>query len=379
MRPAALAPPLLLLGLLVFACEGDGSEPSPAATTTPTPPAAAAETSTTAPTPTSQLAEAERTVYLANADFAVDLEFAPDGRLFYNELRTGQIRIVAGGQLQEQPFATLEVVRLESYSEHGLLGLALDPDFARNHYVYAFHSVPDGSGNPLKQRVVRFTEVNGRGTEITVILDDLPVGPNCCHNGGRLAFGPDGKLYVSLGDAQNPDSAQDTSALNGKILRINRDGSVPADNPIAGSPVWAWGLRNVFGLGFGPDGTLYATENGPQGFDEVNRIVRGGNYGWPVVMGIGGDPRFTDPLYSAPEFRVAPTGITVYTGDDLPDLVGRVLFCRFNPPGTMFIGSLAGEGLEIEETEQPCSLDVTTGPDGALYFSDTNTIYRWGR
>lgn len=366
----------LLLAAFALACGGDGGPgPTPApAGPTPTPPPSPA-----APAPSPTPGEAAVTVFLTGAEFPVDLEFAPDGRLFYAELRTGRIRVVEDGRLREEPFAELTVVNLPRYSEHGLLGLALDPDFARNGYVYAFYTVPDQQGEPLKQRVVRFREVDGRGAEMTVILDDLPVGPRCYHNGGRLAFGPDGKLYISLGDGENPPAAQDTADLRGKILRINPDGSIPPDNPILGSPVWAWGLRNVFGLAFAPDGTLYATENGPQGYDELNRIVPGGNYGWPQVTGIAGDERFIDPLYSRPEFRVGPTGITFYDGDDLPELRGRLLFCRFNPPGTLIIAAVRGDRAELEETEHPCMLDVTVGPDGALYFSDTTTIYRWGR
>ncbi len=317
------------------------------------------------------------TTFVAGAQFPVDLEFAPDGRLFYNELRSGRVRIVDEGRLQKRPFAEVEVVNLESYSEHGLLGLAIDPKFVDNRYVYVFYSLPDEGGDPWKQRVVRFREVDGRGTDMTVILDDLPIGPSCCHNGGRLAFGPDGKLYVSVGDAQKSQAAQNTSQLNGKILRVNRDGSIPKDNPLPGSPVWAWGLRNPFGLAFAPGGSLYATENGPAGYDEINRIVRGGNYGWPEVMGIAKDGRFIDPLYSREEYKVAPTGITVYSGDDLPELDGSLLFCSYNE-GVLTQATLRNGGLELTDTGQRCSLDVVTGPDGALYFSDVENIYRWG-
>ena len=327
--------------------------------------------------PKEEAGEARVTTLVEGAQFPVSLAFAPDGRLFYNELRSGRIRIVQDGRLQDEPFAELKVVNLSSYSEHGLLGLAIDPDFEENHYVYAFYSVPDQAGNPWKQRVVRFREVNGRGTEMTVVLDGLPIGPSCCHNGGRLAFGPDGKLYVSIGDAQEPEAAQDTGRLSGKVLRIERDGSIPKDNPIPGSPVWAWGLRNAFGLAFAPDGSLYATENGPDGYDEINRIVRGGNYGWPEVKGVAHDPRFIDPLYSRPDYRVAPTGITFYHGADLPELKGSLLFCNFNE-GALTQAAPRDSGLELTDTGQRCSLDVVTGPDGALYFSDADNIYRWG-
>jgi len=184
-------------------------------------------------------------------------------------------------------------------------------------------------------------------------------------------------LYVSIGDAQEAEAAQDLTRLNGKILRVNPDGSIPGDNPLPGFPVWAWGLRNPFGLAFAPDGSLYATENGPSGYDEINRIVRGGNYGWPEVTGFANDPRFVDPLYSRPDFRVAPTGITAYTGDDLPELAGSLLFCSYNE-GRLTQATLKDRGLELKDAGQPCLLDVTTGPDGALYFSDERSIYRWG-
>ncbi|HXG35490.1 MAG TPA: PQQ-dependent sugar dehydrogenase, partial [Dehalococcoidia bacterium] len=170
------------------------------------------------------------------------------------------------------------------------------------------------------------------------------------------------------------------------ILRINPDGSIPSDNPFPGSPVFALGLRNPFGLAFDPaTGELLATENGPSGRDEVNIIRAGGNYGWPEVMGQSDDPRFLPPIYATAQQSIAPTGITVYSGNLLP-FQGDAFFCTFNTRTLLRIpaGQLAevrsGQRRTLEplDASQPCVLDITTGPDGALYFSNTETIYRWG-
>jgi len=214
---------------------------------------------------------------------------------------------------------------------------------------------------------------------MTIILDDLPVGPACCHNGGRLAFGPDGKLYVSLGDAQSSELAQEVGRLNGKILRVNPDGSIPADNPFPASPVFALGIRNPFGLAFDPvTGLLLITENGPSGHDEINVIRAGGNYGWPVVTGFAGDSRFVDPIFETGSVSFAPTGIARHRAD--------VFFCTFNlkklflVPGPQMEEVRIGRRTMVEpmDTGLPCALDLTTGPDSALYFSDSENIYRLG-
>jgi len=319
-------------------------------------------------------------VFLANADFPVSLAFAPDGRLFYNELRTGQVRIVEDGRLKDEPFASLKVVTLSSYSEHGLLGLALDPNFASNHYVYVFYSEPNDDGEPLRQRLVRFTEVDGAGRDMTVILDDLPVGKLCCHNGGRIAFGPDGKLYVTMGDSEEPALSQDPESLAGKILRINPDGSIPDDNPTPGSPVYALGIRNSFGLAFHPvTGALFIDETGPAGFDELNIVQPGGNYGWPEAKGIAGLSRYIDPIWTSGPVSITPTGMTFYTGDLLPIPKNDLLRCSWNTGMLQHLrmASTFDRILGIEDTGLACNLDVTVGPDGALYFSTTDKIYRW--
>ena len=194
------------------------------------------------------------------APWAVAL--APDGRLFVTE-RPGRVRIVRlgpGGGLDARPWATLPA-RANPDAERGLLGMALDPDFARNGFVYLYYSYA-GAGGATLNRLVRMHDSSGVGGDETILLDNIPGSSN--HDGGRIAFGPDGKLYIATGDGEQQARAQDRTSLGGKILRLEKDGSVPADNPFAGSAVFSLGHRNVQGLAFQPDtGVLYETEHGP--------------------------------------------------------------------------------------------------------------------
>ncbi len=239
--------------------------------------------------------------------WAVDL--APDGRLFITE-RTGRVRIArfdgATATLEPEPWATIAVGT--SSGEGGLLGLALDPGFATNGYVYLYHSYV-GSGGRIVNRLVRMRDAGGRGVDQTILLDGIP--GSTIHDGGRIKVGPDGKLYVTTGDGAVPDRAQDTASLNGKILRLDTDGTVPPDSAFPNGAV-SYGHRNPQGLAFQPDtAALYATEHGPSANDEVNRIERGGNYGWPTVVGQARDPRFIDPLVtSGASDTWAPSGAT---------------------------------------------------------------------
>ena len=155
------------------------------------------------------------------------LDFAPDGRVFFTE-RVGRIRVMQDGAVQPQPWATLDVTQ-QAGSEWGVLGLVLDPNFAANHFVYVYYTAAGGGPN----RIVRMVDQGGTGTLDKVLLDGIPAGGN--HNGGRIKLGPDGKLYATAGESGNPDLAQNLSSLGGKILRINSDGSIPADNPFPGS------------------------------------------------------------------------------------------------------------------------------------------------
>ncbi len=216
---------------------------------------------------------------VAALEFPTSVGFAPDGSLIFVAERTGRVRVIRDGTLEREPFTS---VRTTTAGEGGLLGLAVDPDFDSGEpWVYLFHTLADGSAN----RVLRVRYEDGRAGQREVLMSRLPAGA-ALHHGGIITFGPDDKLYVSHGEAHEQSRAQDPQVLGGKIYRIDRDGSIPSDNPFRGSPTWSYGHRNPFGLAFDPDGgRLWSLENGPQNHDEVNLIERGANYGWPIVRG----------------------------------------------------------------------------------------------
>lgn len=203
--------------------------------------------------------------------------------------------------------------------EMGLLGIALAPDFTRSRHVFVVGTYR-ASGRYIN-RVVRLTDRGGRGVDPKIIVDNIPAGPR--HSGDAIAFGPDGMLYVATGDARQPSIAQDPRSLGGKILRYRPDGSIPADNPFRGSPVYALGLRNPQGMAWdNQTKTLFATDHGPSGFrneggkrhhDELNVIRPGANYGWPVVSGQSNDRRFTPPLVDWTP-AIAPSGLAIRQG-----------------------------------------------------------------
>jgi glucose/arabinose dehydrogenase len=227
------------------------------------------------------------------------MTFAPDGRLFVCE-QAGTLRLVKDGVLLATPFLSLPV---DSTGERGLLGVAIDPAFASNRYVYVYYTATNPNTH---NRVSRFT-ANGDivlpGSEL-VLLDLEPLGASN-HNGGAIHFGPDGMLYIAVGENGLPSNAQTLANRLGKILRINPDGSIPADNPFytratgQNRAIWALGLRNPFTFAFQPvSGTMFLNDVGENAWEEVNEGVAGANYGWPDTEGPTSDPRFRSPLYA---------------------------------------------------------------------------------
>ena len=320
-----------------------------------------------------------------DAAFATALAFTPDGRLVYTE-RSGTVRMWESGA--SRVFATVPTVTTESgggYSERGLLGLAISPTFVQDHYVYAFYSDTDYA----HQHVIRWTECGGVGGNPTVLVT-LPSGGDCCHKGGRIAFGPDGKLYVTLGDEHDAPAAQDTSDVRGKVLRYNPDGSVPADNPFgSNNPVWAYGLRNPFGIAWSATGQLTITNNGPSGdagspgtgYDTlIVSVTRGARYQWPDCYGYSHPLAASScagtipPDWSSETATVVPTGAAFVDAMGPAGYAGHVVFCTLDRG--MLVASPGSPHASVGGGPSTCLLDVVEGPDHALYFSDTEHIHR---
>ncbi len=305
------------------------------------------------------------------------IDFAPDGRTFVTE-RPGRIRIIKDGQLQQDPWITLSVAQV---GEAGLLGLALDPQFNLNGFAYVAYTYRTQSGG-LENRLVRLREdpATGKGAVDKVLLDKVAAGTN--HDGGRVKFGPDGKLYWTMGETFNRSLAQDLSSLNGKILRLNADGTIPADNPSPDSPIYSYGHRNPQGLAWQPDtGRLYATEHGPSGEkgccqDEVNLIEPGKNYGWPVISGDEKREGMESPiLHSGNSVIWAPSGAVFATTGAL---AGALLFTGLRGQALYKVTLDATDPRKVLSFEQLLKgefgrlRDVAEGPDGAIYVLTNN-------
>jgi glucose/arabinose dehydrogenase len=272
------------------------------------------------------------------------------------------------------------------------LGVAVSPDYAQTGYIFVYYTrVPgDGSSVPTN-RIVRITEKDGKGADPKVMLDVPLTTDNLWHQGGNIHFGPDGMLYLAIGEYYQPQLAQDIRAIPGKINRfqVTEDGLIAApDNPFAGSAAFAYGLRNTFDFDFdyyAEDFQILATDNGPDCDDELNLIVAGGNYGWrPNYPCDAANPlnagQYVYPLwYITP--TEAPTGVAVYHGAMIPQWRGQVFFCMWNN-GKMrraVLDETRTQLLAVREVNlygNTCQIEVENGPDGALYFTNQRAIYR---
>lgn len=356
--------PVAVVVVLAAACANPPAEDAESTVTVPSPTAEPGATSEAAPAPASPSATE---VELFTSDVATGLEapwavaFAPDGTAYISERDRGRVlRLESSGSLEE--VASFEI---DPTSEAGLLGLALSPEHASDGLFYVYFTAAQDN------RVVRF----GLGEPAAVVLDGIPKAG--IHNGGRIAFGPDGKLYVATGDAGEGDRAQDPESLAGKILRLEPDGTVPDDNPDPGSPVYSLGHRNVQGLAWDAGGRLYASEFGPDADDELNRIEPGGNYGWPQVTGMADLDGFIDPVVVRQPPEASWSGMTILDGSAIPQWEGDALIASLR--GERLWRVPLGSGGEVEELlrgEYGRLRLATQAPDGSVWLLTNNTDSR---
>ncbi|MFY9549945.1 MAG: PQQ-dependent sugar dehydrogenase [Thermoanaerobaculia bacterium] len=305
------------------------------------------------------------------------LVFTSPARLLVTE-RPGRVRVVENGALQARPLAVLEDV--EASGESGLMGMAIAPDYDRTRFVYLAYAY-DAPGGP-RVRVARFRDTGRSLADRTVIIEGIPAARY--HAGCRIRFGPDGRLYVTTGDATRREIAQDLKSLGGKTLRLNPDGTIPSDNPFPGSPVFSYGHRNAQGIDWEPrSGLQFQTEHGPSGFDgpgggdEVNIVEAGKNYGWPLVHHRQTRPGTVPPLLEYTP-AVAPSGASFSRGNLLPFFRDDFFFATLRGERLIRVRLAPADPRRVLETEELFSgaygrlRDVVSGPDGALYVATSN-------
>ena len=318
-------------------------------------------------------------------DEPVAFTFGPDGRIWYGEKSTGEVRIVDPDTDDDQLFVTVGGVNGEG--ERGMLGIALHPEYPDQPFVYVY--VTRNDGGSLRNQILRFEDQGGSGIDQTVIFSS-PASSSPYHNGGRILFGPDGMLYAVVGDGHDASNAQDTTNNDrGKIIRIDPDGDIPDDNPL-GNRIWAYGIRNSFGFAFDPEtDVLWETENGPDCNDEVNKIRKGGNFGWGSsancagaspgnTNGDGPDPIRPKLVY---ESTIGITGIAFCDGCGLGG----------GSNGAAFVGAVNDGRVErlilnhkrngIDKTKivydhPQGTLSFEVGRGGRIFFSDFGAIYK---
>src|SRR3989441_449541 len=333
-------------------------------------------------------------VYKSGLNFPIALAFSSDGRIFFAEKETGIIRIIylANRTLLPIPFYTLP--NTQNAGERGLLGLALDPGFPATPYVYAYQTYDDLTNGTIYNRIVRILAGGDTGISYTVILRMPPLSSATNHNGGVIAFGPDGKMYAVVGENANPSLSQDPMSPLGKVLRMYPNGSAPSDNPFYGNPAWynltyTYGHRNMFGLAFHPiTGRVYVTENGPNCNDEVNLLTAGSNYGWGPTATCPSppSPQSTNQDGPSPVMpiawwtpTIAPTNAAFFTGSLLPQSRNDLIFGAYNDHRLREL-KLTSSGTAVMNntvllTAPAAILDSEVGRGGFLLVTTPTTIY----
>jgi len=304
------------------------------------------------------------------------LIFLPESDRALVTERPGRIRLIENGELRSDVYADINAAH---YGEGGLMGIDYHPDFPEQPYLYIMYTYQNEAGD-YYNRISRLTDYGDYAGDEVVILDEIPAGQN--HNGGRLKFGPDRKLYATAGDTWQRQLAQDLDSLAGKILRLNPDGTIPEDNPFKDSYVYSLGHRNPQGLAWNQEGVLFISDHGPSGEaglrnkDMVKVIEPGGNYGWPVRIGSFEDNKYLDPIVMWPE-TVPPSGAEFVDGElFIATLWSRALVrlslekvdqYDYNVTSIerwFAEGSTSGRFGRLR--------DVNKGPDGNLYILTSN-------
>ena len=338
-----------MLALTLTACSDDGDGASPSASGTPS-------------TTSSSVDDSGTDVVAEDLDVPWDISFLPDDSGLVTLRDRGEIVRIEDGETST--VGTVDGVAADG--EGGLLGLAVSPDFEQDRTIFVYTTTDDDN------RVLRMTLEEDGLADQEPVLTGIPSGG--VHNGGRIAFGPDDHLYVATGDAGDGSASQDPHDLGGKILRITPDGDPAPDNPDEDSPVWSSGHRNVQGLAWREDGTMWASEFGQNTWDELNRITAGSDYGWPEVEGEGGGDEFVDPVATWTTADASPSGIAVDADGDvvMAALRGESLW-RVPITGE---GEDAGAGTPVRllEGEHGRLRDVELGPDGRLLVRTSNTF-----
>lgn len=293
-----------------------------------------------------------------------------DGKIYFTE-RSGAVRVIEGGTLNPKPLITFESPFV-SQVEGGLMGIALDPDFLNNHYMYVMYSYAENS--QLFNRVVRLIENNNSASIDKVLLDKIPGG--IIHNGGRIKIGPDQKLYITTGDIGSRELAQDLSSTGGKILRINLDGTIPTDNPFEGSPIYSYGHRDPQGIAWNADNKLYASEHGQTAHDEINLIKPGSNYGWPLVQGDEdlNNMNLQKPLIHSGDVTWAPSGMTFISQGPWK---GKLVVAALRG-SQLLVFTLNEDGTKIQHTDSLFQneygrlREAVEAKDGSIYLTTSN-------